>query len=319
MTTSNTSSHSTSATPSSTSPLPSELSRSGSIEILSPGPLSLLQDQGRLGLAASGVTASGSFDRLSAARANHAVGNSPGVGLIEVLSGGLEFRSQVSTSIIVTGAQSHITIDGRTWSANTILDLAPGNHVVIEHAGYGLRAYVALRGGVGSQQQVLGSVSSDTLSGIGPAPLAAGQVLDVGGFPVDPEWWPQLRHIPNPWPPRSREELHVHLGPRSEWFRNESVLAFLSQEYVVTPQSNRIGVRLEGAQPLERAIPDELPSEGMVRGAIQVPPNGQPVIFGPDHPVTGGYPVIATLSARSCDRLAQLAPGTRVRFALARR
>lgn len=105
-------------------------------------------------------------------------------------------------------------------------------------------------------------------------------------------------------------------GPRDKWFTRESLEDFFCREFTVSTDSNRIGLRLEAEKPLSRRIHGELKSEGMVRGSIQVPPGGHPVIFGPDHPVTGGYPVIAVLTGRSCDRSAQLLPGDKIRFTM---
>lgn len=107
--------------------------------------------------------------------------------------------------------------------------------------------------------------------------------------------------------------LDVYLGPRDDWFTDEAVNLFLSQEWTVGRQSNRVGMRLEGT-PLERRRQGELPSEATLPGSIQVPPNGQPVLFLADHPVTGGYPVIATLSEDRLGLASQIPPGARIRF-----
>lgn len=290
-------------------------------EVLATGPLALFEDRGRFGYAATGVGASGVFDRLSAARANHAVGNQPQAPVLEVLMGGLHLRCLHRAMVAVTGTQATITITKANGSTvhsptNYVLDVEAGDEITLGPAEYGLRAYLAVRGGFAVEYE-LGSASFDVLSGLGPAPLSVGDILHVGNLVEDPAWWPQIRTLPTLWKRMEQETLTVIPGPRQDWFTADSLLLFLRQEYTITAESNRVGLRLQGEQPLERFRTGELQSEGMVRGSIQVPPNGQPVVFGPDHPVTGGYPVIAVLTSRSCDRAAQLGPGDTVRFHLA--
>lgn len=287
------------------------------IRILTPGPSTALQDRGRHGYLQQGISASGSFDRLSAARANHAVGNDPNAPLLEILLGGLRAVALEPLTLVITGVDAPITIESkagqRTSSySNTLISLKAGDTFSLGHAEYGLRAYLAIHGGFDAPQ-ILGSSSTDTLSGIGPAPLKAGDVLMRGEW-ASPNWYPTVSHLPTLWRRVPEEELKVLIGPHHHWFSTETLLALTSQRFEVTSQSNRIGLRLRADQPLLKVMGKELPSQGMVRGAIQVPPNGHPVIFGPDHPVTGGYPVIAVLTSRSCDRAAQLPPGTIVRL-----
>ncbi|PRQ11255.1 allophanate hydrolase [Corynebacterium sp. 13CS0277] len=289
------------------------------------GPQALFQDRGRPGHASTGISASGHFDRMSAARANHALGNSLDAPLIECFFGGLELEVHQPTYIIATGVLAPITItqpDGvvRTRTTNDVLRLQPGDHVRIGQPEFGLRAYVAVRGGFDAPR-IIGSASRDVLSGLGPAPLAVGDTLGAdttGAFIEDPDWLPIIDHLVPLWRPTRTHTLEVIPGPRDYWFTTESILNLFSQTFTVNSSSNRIGVRLDAEKPLERRpemVGQELASEGMVRGCIQVPPDGNPVLFGPDHPVTGGYPVIGVLSSSSSDRCAQLAPGDSVRFA----
>ncbi|WJZ02196.1 biotin-dependent carboxyltransferase family protein [Corynebacterium freiburgense] len=291
------------------------------LEIVAPGPLALFQDRGRPGFANTGVSPSGCFDRLSAARANHAVGNAPEAPVIEILIGGFQAKVLADTTGIFTGTAAPITIttsQGKRHESytNTLLDLHAGDIVSLGYSSYGLRAYFALRGGF-DVPLTLGSASTDVLSNLGPAPIKAGDLIRTSNFAVGEHWWPKIRQLPPLWRPKRHEELTVILGPRSDWFYAATVLDFLAQDFQVSPESNRIGLRLKASRPLERSRKDELLSEGMVRGSIQVPPSGDPVVFGPDHPVTGGYPVIAVLTSRSCDRAAQLGAGDTVRFRLA--
>lgn len=291
-----------------------------SFTILSTGPQALFQDRGRFGYASAGVSPSGSFDRRAAARANHVLGNDPNATVVEILIGSFEFEAQSAATIVFTGTAAAVTarsVQGRSKNAttNTIIDVEPGDHVRLENADVGMRAYLAVRGGF-TVPEVLGSSATDLLSALGPAPLANGDVLEIGREIADSQWWPPLRQLPTYLPAGITEPLTVVRGPRDRWFTQDSLDSFFQQVFTVSTDSNRIGVRLKAETPLSRRIDGELKSEGMVRGSIQVPPDGNPVVFGPDHPVTGGYPVIAVLTAHSCDRAAQLQPGDKVRFRL---
>jgi biotin-dependent carboxylase-like uncharacterized protein len=174
----------------------------------------------------------------------------------------------------------------------------------------GVRSYLAVRGGVAAEE-VLGSSSTDTLSGLGPAPLAAGDVICTGDATVSqvvssPELQPDF---PGP----GVTLLDVVPGPREDWFDGAEVESFYSQEWEVTPRSNRVGMRLAG-EALQRSREGELPSEGTVTGALQVPPEGMPVLFLADHPVSGGYPVIGVVVDHQLDLAGQVPIGARIRF-----
>lgn len=288
------------------------------LKVISTGPQLLFQDLGRFGMASSGVAPSGVFDRMSAARANHAMGNADSAAVVEIVLGGAEFEAMSDVHFIVTGMRGPVDVvkpDGsqRSRYTNTIIDVTAGDRIIIGMANRGMRGYLAVRGGFAPTPE-LGSRSSDIMSALGPAPIHKGDVLPIGDDIAEPAWWPVLRELPSLWSFSTTHTLAVVLGPRQDWFTDESLEAFFSQEYEVSPQSNRIGLRLTGTTALERSRQEELPSEGMVRGSIQVPPNGMPVIFGPDYPVTGGYPVIGVLTRRSSDLSAQCAPGDKIRF-----
>lgn len=289
------------------------------LTILDPGMLTLVEDRGRVGHRASGVGAAGAYDRLSAARANHAVGNRPDAAVLEVLFGGLHLRTDSSAVIALTGATAAVTVihpDGQQTAAATgdVLTLPAGAEVHLGQATRGMRCYLAVRGGI-ALDPILGSRSADLLSGIGPAAVADGDELAVGEDYAAADWVPLLTHLPSMWDYPDIIDLTFIPGPRAEWFDPQTIRALGQHIFTVTDRSNRIGVRVDG-DPIARARTAELPSEGMVRGSIQVPPDGLPVIFGPDHPVTGGYPVIGVLDSRSNDRCGQLRPGDRVRLTL---
>ena len=201
-------------------------------------------------------------------------------------------------------------VNGRQVGSHTSLPLRRGDTLVIEAPTEGLRSYLAIRGGF-QVAPTLGSRSTDVLSGLGPEPLTPGVELPVGD-PRQPLPDTDLAPIARP-----RTTLAVLPGPRRDWFTDEAWQTLLTTDWQVSSDSNRVAVRLDGAR-LERSRTEELPSEAMVRGAIQVPSSGLPLIFGPDHPVTGGYPVIAVLTDRDADHAGQLRPGGTVRFVLAR-
>jgi KipI family sensor histidine kinase inhibitor len=290
----------------------------GAVEIRQPGLQALLQDLGRPGQAGQGVSASGAMDRRSLKIANRLVGNDHAEACIEAVLGGFELISHADITVAVTGADGPLTLidpNGRAHAVDrgTPLALSTGDCLRIGTPTAGVRSYVALRGGV-DIAPVLGSRSYESLADVGPAPLKAGDRLmlrpsRVGAVVGHPQaasaTWPQ---------PGDEVVLDLRLGPRSDWFTAEALTTLTAQTWTVTPQSNRVGLRLLGDTPLSRAVTAELPSEGTAHGALQVPANGQPVLFLADHPLTGGYPVIACVAPWHLDLAGQLPVGTRLRF-----
>jgi biotin-dependent carboxylase-like uncharacterized protein len=279
--------------------------------IKEPGPLALLQDQGRAGLAHLGVSPSGAADRRAYLLANRMVGNSENAVTIETTLGGLVISVSRLTWVAVTGAPTQLVVNDVPTSSHTTITLRAGDVLRVDPPPLGLRNYLAVRGGL-KAPATLGSRSSDVLSGLGPEPLRAGQVFALGP-PTAP--LPDTDLAPPNQPSKS---LALWPGPRRDWFTGRSWRRLVESGWTVTSDCNRVGVRLSGPA-LSRKIASELPSEGLLRGAIQVPPSGQPIIFLADHPVTGGYPVIAVLAERARDHAAQLKPGDKLRFELAGR
>ena len=277
----------------------------------------LFQDGGRPGRADQGVGGSGALDRHSFAEANLCVGNPRDAAVLEVVFGGLTLRAGRPVTLAVTGAPCPLVIragNGRMTSAPLAAPFAldAGDELSLGAPAQGVRSYVALRGGF-AVDMVLGSAATDTLARVGPAPVQAGDVLVPAERPaaaVDPG-----RACPAPLP-RSGEvvALDVALGPRTDWFTAEAVEAFFSGQWQVTAESSRVGVRLYGDESLQRRDDAELPSEGVVAGAIQVPHSGQPVLFLADHPLTGGYPVIAVVARHHLDLAGQIPAGAYIRF-----
>jgi len=270
------------------------------IEVLDPGALTTVQDLGRPGQAHLGVPRSGALDAAALALANRLVGNPETAAGLETTLTGTRFRLTRGCRLAVTGADALVQVDRRPVAWGAAVSVPAGAVVEVGAARSGLRSYVAVAGGI-DVDPVLGSRSTDLLSGLGPAPLVAGQVLPIG--PAYDEA-PAVEAVRLPY----GEVLRVHLGPRADWFTPDAVAALDGAAYEVAPASNRIGLRLVGPR-LDRSRPGELPTEPMVLGAIQVPPSGQPVVFLHDHPTTGGYPVIAVVRTADLGICAQARPG----------
>lgn len=277
------------------------------IIVAQPGPLALLQDQGRPQCAHLGVSPSGAADRTAFALANRLVGNPDHAAAIETTLGGLEISvgGQVLW-VTVTGAPTQVVVNGVPTASHTTIVLRPGDRLRIDPPPYGLRNYLAVRGGI-EGLLVLGSRSTDVLSGLGPPALRAGQELPIGS---PRHALPDIALAPPHQPSKSLDLLP---GPRRDWFSPDAWQSLLDQPWTVTAEADRVAVRLTGPE-LRRTNEAELGSEGLIRGAVQVPTSGAPLIFGADHPVTGGYPVIGVLTARAADHAAQLRPGDTVRF-----
>ena len=280
------------------------------LEILDPGPLTLVQDLGRPGVAAVGVGRSGAADRTAYLLGARLVAHDVGMPSLEIVLGGLVARVHGHVTLALTGAAAPASVDDRPVPHAAPLHLEPGQVIRLGVPSAGLRTYLTVRGGL-AVPQVLGSTSTDTLAGLGPDRVRAGDVLEVRHYRGD---FPNVDVAPVPLPTADRVVLEVLPGPRHDWFDRPGDLT--SRSWQVSSRSDRVGVRLEGA-PLTRAAAwaeAELPSEGMVRGCLQVPAGGLPVLFLNDHPVTGGYPVIGVVVARDVDRAAQLQPGQQVGF-----
>ncbi len=308
------------------------------LEVVSPGLQALVEDLGRPGHAAMGVSTSGAVDARSLRAANRAVGNPVGTAAVEATGGGLRLRAHGDVVVAAAGALVPLTVhpaDGEPRRAPLArpVALGDGDELELGPPARGLRTYVAVRGGV-DVREVLGSRSTDVLSGLGPAPLVAGDLLrcertlgpvssarggqksahSVGVVEVGDVGARDPASLPAPG---DVVALRVVLGPRDDWFDDGALALLAEQEWEVTDRSNRVGVRLAGARPLRRAAgreDAELPSEGVVTGALQVPADGQPVLFLADHPLTGGYPVVGAVLASDVGLAGQLPPGARIRF-----
>lgn len=283
------------------------------LEILRTGPLALIEDLGRIGLGHLGVSRSGAADRRSHTLANRLLTNPDDRATIEVTLGGFAARARGGyVDIAVTGADTDPAVDGNVFGNNSIHRVRDGEVISLGSPHVGLRSYLAVRGGF-DVTPVLGSRSYDVMAAIGPLPLRAGDLLPVGR-PAD--GYPELDQAPVAAIDEHLVELQVVPGPRDDWLADPDAL--VHSIWMVSDRSDRVGMRLEG-RPLQHRHPNrQLPSEGTIRGAIQVPPNGLPVILGPDHPVTGSYPVAGVVADEDIDKLAQVRPGQYVRLHWAR-
>ncbi|KFF60565.1 urea amidolyase [Cryobacterium sp. MLB-32] len=293
---------------------------SGGVLVVDPGVQTTIQDLGRPGYAHLGVTGGGALDRGALRRANRLAGNETDAAVLENALGGLCLEAVTDQVFAVSGAGGDLSIVGvasktarestdRQVPRDAPFALLAGERLTLHAPEWGVRSYLAVRGGIDTPL-ILGSRSTDTLSGVGAAPLRHGDALVVHEAPPtsivgNPE--------PSPAEPAEVTEVRFVAGPRADWFGAESLTRLSAVEWTVTAQSNRIGLRLDG-EPLERSRPGELASEGTVAGAIQVPASGLPVLFLADHPVTGGYPVVGVVVASDLDLAAQLAAGARIRF-----
>lgn len=282
-----------------------------SLVVVTAGLRTTVQDRGRPGLAHLGIGRSGALDAPALALANRLVGNDPADAGLEITLGGCALRPVGrAVTVAVTGAPCEIRV-GRAPAAWGVPVVVPeGTALTVGPPSAGVRSYLAVGGGV-RVAPVLGSRSTDSLSGLGPAPVRAGDVLPVGSptapAPVNVAVCPTVL---------GDLRVPVRLGPRADWLTDDSRALLTRALWTVGADSDRVGVRLSGP-PLRRATAAELPSEGVVLGAVQVPPDGQPVVFLADHPTTGGYPVVAVVDERGVAGLAQARPGTAVRLVAA--
>lgn len=273
------------------------------LEVLDPGALSTLQDAGRPGFAHLGVPLCGALDQPAFRLANRLVGNPEDAAVVETTYSGIEVRFAAAATLAVAGARCVVDLGGRMGAWGAPVSVRAGTRVRLGPALDGMRSYLAVGGGL-EAERTLGSVSTDLLSGIGPAPLRAGDRIGIGPLVAGPIEAEAVGE-------RAPAVLRVNLGPRADWFTARALAELDGSRYTVGPDSNRIGLRLHGP-PVIRSTGDELPSEPMVLGAIQVTAAGQPVVFLRDHPTTGGYPVVGVVVESDLPVCAQARPGEQI-------
>jgi KipI family sensor histidine kinase inhibitor len=282
----------------------------GALEVVRAGALTTVQDLGRVGSAHLGVPTAGALDGPSARLANRLVGNAEGAALLETTLDGVTLRPARPVTVAVTGATAGVSVDSQAVEWGVALEVPAGAAVEVGAAVTGVRSYVAVAGGI-DVTPVLGSRATDTLAHLGPRRLRDGDRLPLGNPIGTPPGHVEFS-VPRKVGP---VVLRVRAGPRDDWFGDAGIVTLTGSVYTVSADSNRVGARLSGP-PVAWAVQGEMASEGVVLGAVQVPPDGQPVVFLADHPTTGGYPVIAVVEPADLAALAQTRPGTEVRFSL---
>jgi antagonist of KipI len=277
------------------------------IEVINPGRLTTIQDRGRPGRERYGIPPGGAADWFAAAVANRLVGNHPDAALLECTAAGPSLRFESDVVVAVTGARA---TGIESWAPEVV---TAGSTLAVGAIGPGLRSYVGVRGGI-NVPIVLGSRSFCQRGAFGGGfgrPLARGDRFTAGalfdGEPLSNEWPAGHRlSIGSPW------EVRVIGGPHTEAFDRTAFQRLTAVACSVTPQVDRMGMRLE--TPSLRLRADEIITVPMTAGAIQVTPSGELIVFLADHPTTGGYPVIATVITADLPLLAQARPGETVRF-----
>jgi biotin-dependent carboxylase-like uncharacterized protein len=284
------------------------------IRVISCGPLATIQDLGRYGYGHLGVPRSGPVDAPSHRFANRLVGNATSAATIEALRGGLTLQFVHPATFAICGAPAAAWLSGRPIASGSPVWAPRGATLSIDTPVFGHWSYLAFRGGIDVTPQ-LGSRSTDTLSGLGPAPLAAGDELPIGDAIAGPV---RAVDVPRALDLDVVVELEVTTGPRFDWFTSDAHTRIADSVWTLSSEINRVAARLTGPT-LELAKPRELPTEGIQIGSIQVPPSGQPIVHLANHPPTGGYPVIGIVDETMLPRLAQALPGTPVRFSWRKR
>lgn len=288
-----------------------------SLEILEVHGLAAIQDSGRTGWRKFGVPTSGAIDPFALRAANLLAGNDPHCAAVEVGLGGISFRALHDCVIAVAGFGFGVSVyiwDFPLWSSYYVRG---GWTVRLDKLDFGMWAYLAVSGGV-QTPPTLGSASTylrGPFGGLDGRQLRTGDVLKAG-IPSRPLDDLAARTLPEEARPAYSLDptLDIIPGPQEKYFTEESIEKFYSSGYAVSPTSDRMGYRLDGA-PLTHNNKTELISEGMTMGAIQVPANGQPIVMMADSPTTGGYPKIGTVASADLPLLAQCMPGkSKIRF-----
>ncbi|QQN78711.1 biotin-dependent carboxyltransferase family protein [Streptomyces sp. XC 2026] len=285
----------------------------GTLTVAAAGVATTVQDLGRTGLAHLGVPAAGPADRRSFTLANRLVGNPENTPALEMTLGGLELTLSTARYAAVTGAPAPVTVNGVRVPDPTLVHLPAGARLTIGRPWAGCRTYLAVCGGV-EATRVLGSASRDSLTGLGPPPLAAGTVLGLG--PARPVPGVPVELAFSAVPSAGAVTARFRWGPREDLFDAADRQRLTATTWRISAQTDRVGARLTGPPLAIGSV--HLPSEGTVRGAIQIPPSGEPIVFLSDHPVTGGYPVIGVVTDTDIDLVGQTLPGDELRLVPAR-
>jgi antagonist of KipI len=283
------------------------------IQVQSPGLLTTVQDLGREGFGSLGVSPSGAADPLSLRMGNRLVGNPQGAAALEMTLLGGVFLFPRGAVVALTGSDFGATLDGAPLDILTAANVRPGQTLRVGSTRSGARSYLCVRGGI-IVKPFLGSASTHLLSGLGGyegRALRKGDVLRIGPATTSFQKKTIAARASERLAPR--KVLRVTPGPQSDWFPKSSVQAFYAGTYRVAEESNRMGLRLEG-QPIARESADEMTSEGVSIGAVQITAGGLPIILFVEQQTTGGYAKIANVISADLHSLGQLRPRDEIRF-----
>ena len=287
---------------------------SGGITIVSPGPLSLVQDMGRTGYQRYGVSVSGAMDHEALLVGNLLVGNEPAAAAVEVTFGGAEFLFDQETVFALAGADLGATLDGTQLPVWESFVAPRGAELRFDAPVSGLRAYLCCAGGIATEL-VLGSRSTHVgsrLGGLSGGPLRAGDVLPLGeAGDAAPG-----RRLPDSLRPPNGHDITVRIipGPQVDAFTDAGLETFFSSGYTVTDRSDRQGVRLDGPKIQAKDSRYDIVSDAVPLGAVQVPGDGMPIVLLADRQTTGGYVKIGVVATVDLPLMAQAQPGSTVNF-----
>lgn len=286
-----------------------------SIKIIKPGMLSTVQDLGRFGVMKSGFTQSGAMDLRSVKKANRLVGNRLDCAVIEMTMAGITAEFTQDCIFALSGGDFGARLNSKSIRTNKAYKAEAGSILETGYAKTGIRLYLAVSGGI-SVEPVMGSRSTNLKSAIGGfcgRKLMQGDILETGSdnfeIPFDEieKWELPEDKYPN------RITVRAVPGPQDFMFTKEDKKTFFSSDYEVTPQSDRMGIRLEGPA-MEGIDGMDIISDGIVFGSVQIPKNGKPIVLMADHQTTGGYAKIATVISADLPLLAQARPKDKIKF-----
>ncbi|TCS41164.1 biotin-dependent carboxyltransferase family protein [Reinekea marinisedimentorum] len=274
--------------------------------VVSPGPFTTVQDAGRVGYHDIGLTEGGPMDFRSFAIANRLVGNDENASALEITFGGLTLKAKKPATIAIAGAFVPLMINGKPRSIWQTQQLAAGDEVKLGFSGLGVRSYLAVSGGFNSPQWFNSSatVMRESLG----EPLKKGDELEAGSTA-------QVRNKLNYLDqPSLRKSIQLRFVAGYQWasVAKEQQQRFLNCEYQISARNDRMGYQLEGDK-IDSGI-EKIYSEGISKGTIQLPGNGQPIVLMNDRQTIGGYPKLGAVISPDLDKLAQLAAGSSVRF-----
>lgn len=284
-----------------------------SITIQSSGPMTTIQDLGRFGVMKNGFTQSGAMDSKSAAVANILVGNDKSKAVLEMTLMGITGVFDRECLIALSGADFSSTLNGVPIVTNKAYKVNNGDVLKMGYAKNGVRAYLAVSGGI-KADNFMGSMSTNMKSAVGGfhgRKLAAGDIVET--FVNDISNIDLLNRETEPFVYSDNITVRAVLGPQDDMFTSEDINTFFTASYTVTPQADRMGIRLDGT-PLKSKSGFDIISDGIVFGSVQVPKSGMPIILMADHQTTGGYAKIATVISTDLPLLAQAKPGSKVHF-----